>query len=97
MVRVAAEPVVFWFNVGKSPDVAIDGTPVPVVFRNIPVPSPDSATPLILVTVAEFDPCATLISPVKAALVSNGVPSTYTSVESTIAPTASCAPSAKST
>ena len=37
VVSVAAEPVVDWFRVGKSPAAAIDSTPVVVVFLTIPV------------------------------------------------------------
>jgi len=51
---------------GRSAPVAIDGTPVPVVFFNIPVLSPDSNVPLIPTTVNPADPVA---SPVCVAFV----------------------------
>ena len=51
VVTVAALPVVFWFRIGKSPAMAIEGTPVPVVFFSIPVPSPAREVPLIFCTV----------------------------------------------
>ena len=37
----AAEPVVFWFNVGKSAATATVRAPVPVVVFKIPVPRAD--------------------------------------------------------
>jgi hypothetical protein len=43
-------------SVGKSAATAIDGTPVVVVFLRMPVARPDSAVPLILVTVAASAP-----------------------------------------
>jgi hypothetical protein len=76
---------------GKSLLIAILGTQVHVVFFNIPVASQASEVPFIFVTVEALLACAILTSPVIAHLVSNGVPSTYTNVVSTIAPTASCA------
>lgn len=41
VVRVAALPVVFWFNVGKSAATAIDNPPVVVVDFRIPVANAD--------------------------------------------------------
>ena len=41
VVRVAALPVVFWFNVGKSAATAIDNAPVVVVDFKMPVVSAD--------------------------------------------------------
>lgn len=60
-VTLAAVPVVLWFNVGKSDAIAILGTPVVVVFFNIPVVSPANDVPLILpTTVAD---CVPVTSP----------------------------------
>ena len=59
----------FWFNVGKSPAMAIDGTPVPVVFFRMPVPSPANDVPLIFVTVAAALPGPLAVtSPVRAVI-----------------------------
>jgi hypothetical protein len=41
VVNVAALPVVLWFNVGKSPAVAIVSAPVVVVLFRMPVASAD--------------------------------------------------------
>jgi hypothetical protein len=41
---------------GRSAPVAIDGTPVVVVFLRIPVAKPERVVPLILVTVADNAP-----------------------------------------
>ena len=65
VVRVAADPVVFWFSVGKSPATAIDGTPVVVVFFRMPVARLDRRVPLMPTTVTAPDPVA---SPVCVAL-----------------------------
>ena len=52
VVRVAADPVVDWFNVGKSAAIAMEGTPVAVVFFKIPVAKPARLVPFNFVTVA---------------------------------------------
>jgi hypothetical protein len=57
-VAVAALPAVFWFSIGKSAAIAIEGTPVPVVFLRIPVPSVDRSVPLIPTTVRPVAPVA---------------------------------------
>ena len=67
-VTVAALPVVFWFNVGKSPATAILGTPVTVVFLRIPVASDESNVLLIPTTVSAVAPVA---SPVCVAFETN--------------------------
>lgn len=48
--------------------VAIDGTPVVVVFFSIPVARPDSAVPLILPTVTATAPAEVVASPVSAGI-----------------------------
>lgn len=58
VVTVAAFPVVDWLRVGKSPATAIDGTPVAVVFFNIPVASAARFCPLIATTVKAVAPVA---------------------------------------
>ena len=63
VVAVAALPVVFWFRIGKSAATAIDGTPVPVVFFNIPVDKPDREVPLIFCTV--LAPAVPVTSPAR--------------------------------
>ena len=41
VVSVAALPVVLWFNVGKSPAIAIVSAPVEVVLFTMPVAKAD--------------------------------------------------------
>ena len=58
VVTVAALPVVDWLRVGKSLAIAMEGTPVVVVFFNIPVASAARLWPLILTTVRAVAPVA---------------------------------------
>ena len=59
-------PVVLWFRVGKSAATAILGTPVVVVFFNIPVANPANDVPLIFPTVvAKLPVPVPVTSPVK--------------------------------
>jgi hypothetical protein len=62
VVAVNALPVVLWFRVGKSAAMAIDGTPVAVVFLTMPVAREDIWTLLIFVTLRT--PLVSVTSPV---------------------------------
>ena len=62
-VTLAAVPVVFWLSVGKSAATAMLGTPVVVVFINIPVARPAMEVPLICSTT--LAPCVPVTSPAK--------------------------------